>query len=83
MRCAIYTRKSTEEGLEQEFSSLDHQRESLRFPPRLLHLESYDEICRSFCLLDCVLQDLNRRQGSSHDSFLLWFNRKPIRFTRN
>ena len=28
MRCAIYTRKSTEEGLEQEFSSLDHQRES-------------------------------------------------------
>ncbi len=28
MRAAIYTRKSTEEGLEQEFNSLDHQRES-------------------------------------------------------
>src|SRR6266853_5355817 len=28
MRCAIYTRKSTEEGLEQEFNSLDAQRES-------------------------------------------------------
>lgn len=28
VRCAIYTRKSTEEGLEQEFSSLDAQRES-------------------------------------------------------
>ncbi len=28
MRCAIYTRKSSEEGLEQEFSSLDAQRES-------------------------------------------------------
>lgn len=27
-RCAIYTRKSTEEGLEQEFNSLDAQRES-------------------------------------------------------
>ena len=26
MRCAIYTRKSTEEGLEQEFNSLDAQR---------------------------------------------------------
>lgn len=26
-RTAIYTRKSTEEGLEQEFNSLDHQRE--------------------------------------------------------
>jgi site-specific DNA recombinase len=28
VRCAIYTRKSSEEGLEQEFNSLDAQRES-------------------------------------------------------
>jgi site-specific DNA recombinase len=28
MRCAIYTRKSTEEGLDQDFNSLDAQRES-------------------------------------------------------
>src|SRR5262249_45996787 len=28
VRCAVYTRKSTEEGLDQEFSSLDAQRES-------------------------------------------------------
>lgn len=28
MRCAIYTRKSTEKGLEQEFNSLDAQREA-------------------------------------------------------
>ncbi len=28
IRCAIYTRKSTEEGLEMEFNSLDAQRES-------------------------------------------------------
>ena len=27
-RCAIYTRKSTTMGLEQEFNSLDAQRES-------------------------------------------------------
>ena len=26
VRCALYTRKSTEEGLDQEFSSLDAQR---------------------------------------------------------
>jgi site-specific DNA recombinase len=26
IRCAIYTRKSTEEGLEQEFNTLDVQR---------------------------------------------------------
>ena len=28
IRCAIYTRKSTEEGLEQDFNSLDAQREA-------------------------------------------------------
>ena len=28
VRCAIYTRKSTEEGLEQAFNSLDAQREA-------------------------------------------------------
>lgn len=28
IRCTIYTRKSTEEGLEQDFNSLDAQREA-------------------------------------------------------
>ena len=28
VRCAIYTRKSTDEGLDQDFNSLDAQRES-------------------------------------------------------
>jgi len=28
IRCAIYTRKSSEEGLQQEFNSLDAQREA-------------------------------------------------------
>ena len=28
LRCAIYTRKSTDEGLDQDFNSLDAQRES-------------------------------------------------------
>ena len=28
IRCAIYTRKSSDEGLDQEFNSLDAQRES-------------------------------------------------------
>ncbi len=30
LRCAIYTRKSSEEGLEQDFNSLHAQRERLR-----------------------------------------------------
>src|SRR5689334_4643820 len=28
LRCAVYTRKSTDEGLEQDFNSLDAQREA-------------------------------------------------------
>ncbi|NDG50065.1 MAG: recombinase family protein, partial [Rhodospirillales bacterium] len=28
LRCAVYTRKSTDEGLEKEFSTLDAQRDS-------------------------------------------------------
>jgi site-specific DNA recombinase len=28
VRCAVYTRKSSEEGLEQDFNSLDAQREA-------------------------------------------------------
>jgi hypothetical protein len=30
VRCAIYTRKSSEEGLEQEFNSLQAQREACK-----------------------------------------------------
>ncbi len=30
LRCAVYTRKSSEEGLEQEFNSLHAQREPAR-----------------------------------------------------
>ena len=30
LRCAIYTRVSTDRGLEQDFNSLDAQREAIR-----------------------------------------------------
>jgi site-specific DNA recombinase len=36
IRCAIYTRKSTEEGLDQQFNSLDAQREAPLYQP-LVH----------------------------------------------
>mgnify|MGYP001821112796 CR=1 FL=1 len=49
-RCAIYTRKSSEEGLEQEFNSLDAQRDaceayirSQRHEGWELHLDHYDD----------------------------------------
>jgi hypothetical protein len=37
LRCAVYTRVSTEHGLEQEFNSLDNQRES---SPLIARVES-------------------------------------------
>jgi DNA invertase Pin-like site-specific DNA recombinase len=50
LRCAIYTRKSSEEGLEQEFNSLDAQREaceafvaSQRHEGWMLLKERYDD----------------------------------------
>ena len=49
-RCAVYTRKSTEEGLEQAFNSLDAQREaceafvlSQRAEGRVLVPDRYDD----------------------------------------
>jgi site-specific DNA recombinase len=50
LRCAIYTRKSTEEGLERAFNSLDAQREacaayilSQRHEGWTLHPDLYDD----------------------------------------
>ena len=41
LNCAVYTRKSSEEGLEQEFNSLDAQREAC---------EAYGRVCSAFWL---------------------------------
>ena len=41
IRCAIYTRKSTEEGLDQQFNSLDAQRESSEAFIRSQQLEGW------------------------------------------
>jgi site-specific DNA recombinase len=50
LRCAIYTRKSSEEGLEQDFNSLDAQREacvafilSQKHEGWVLHPDHYDD----------------------------------------
>jgi site-specific DNA recombinase len=45
VRCAIYTRKSTEEGLEQEFNTLQAQREAAE-AYILFHLW-HRRLCRS------------------------------------
>ncbi|GLV30295.1 hypothetical protein TomTYG75_28110 [Sphingobium sp. TomTYG75] len=44
LRCAIYTRKSTEEGLDQAFNSLDVQREACSAYPviKLLKYAEHD-----------------------------------------
>ena len=43
LRCAIYTRKSSEEGLDMEFNSLDAQREAHR-----AQLERYSNLLARF-----------------------------------
>lgn len=49
IRCAIYTRKSTEEGLQQEFNSLDAQREAAEaFITSQKHEGCCARMCRKF-----------------------------------
>ena len=47
-RCAIYTRKSTEEGLEQDFNSLDAQREACAAFIRSQRSEGWVEIATPY-----------------------------------
>lgn len=65
IRCAIYTRKSTEEGLEQEFNSLQAQREQKieQYVRRILELSFLlPKIVRSILNgtqpVDCTLKKL-------------------------
>ena len=58
-RCAIYTRKSTEEGLEQSFNSLDAQREacaayilSQKHEGWAERSDRYDDGCFSGCSME-------------------------------
>jgi site-specific DNA recombinase len=47
-RCAIYTRKSTDEGLEQSFNSLDAQREACEAYIRSQHHEGWRRVTEAF-----------------------------------
>ena len=47
-RCAIYTRKSTEEGLEQEFNTLDAQRQAREAYILSQAGEGWEEIAKQY-----------------------------------
>lgn len=47
-RCAIYTRKSTDEGLEQTFNSLDAQREACAAYVKSQHHEGWQAIATRY-----------------------------------
>ena len=51
-RCAIYTRKSVEEGLEQEFNSLDAQREAGE--AFILSQKATGSVCRSITTMEDI-----------------------------
>ena len=44
VRCAIYTRKSTSEGLESDFNTLDAQREAAEFYVRAMRHEGWEAL---------------------------------------
>ncbi len=75
MRCAIYTRKSTDEGLEQSFNSLDAQREaceayiaSQKHEGWIWHGNSYDDGGWSGGTIERpALRKLMSRYQSGHD----------------
>jgi DNA invertase Pin-like site-specific DNA recombinase len=48
IRCAIYTRKSSEEGLEQSFNSLDAQREACEAYIMSQHHEGWRAMARRY-----------------------------------
>jgi DNA invertase Pin-like site-specific DNA recombinase len=48
LRCAIYTRKSTEDGLDQEFNSLDAQREACEAYIKSQRHEGWHLVCDRF-----------------------------------
>ena len=78
VRCAIYTRKSSDDGLEQEFNSLDAQREaceayivSQRHAGWLALPDMYDDGGLSGGTMERpalkrLLADVESRQGSDH-----------------
>ena len=48
VRCAIYTRKSTEEGLEQEYNSLDAQRDAAEAYIASQKHEGWEVVAKSY-----------------------------------
>ncbi len=76
VRCAIYTRKSTEEGLEQEFNSLDAQRDR----PKPMQLRKSTKAGRSFPRPTTMAVSLaatwNDRRSSGY-----WQTSKPAKST--
>ncbi len=46
LRCAVYTRKSSEHGLEQDFNSLDAQREAAEAVDASTLLGALPQSCR-------------------------------------
>jgi hypothetical protein len=57
IRCAIYTRKSTEEGLELSFNSLEAQREACEAYVKSQKHEGWQAKCfedRQHCVITCT-----------------------------
>ena len=83
VRCAIYTRKSSEDGLEQEFNSLDAQREACAAYVTSQKAEGWVELAEAYDdggLLGGTLERpaLQRLLGAFQ---MVWTDRHPYRQT--
>src|ERR1700675_4497074 len=83
IRCAIYTRKSSDEGLEQEFNSLDAQREAGR-KPKLLLLVQIDQkiVPEFFSALMTHFNESRRLRANSDDGAYSFMNTTALKHLR-
>ena len=58
LRCAIYTRVSTEQGLEQDFNSLDAQREACEAYIKSQAHEGWRLVRDHYCVSACKIDPL-------------------------
>ena len=84
IRCAIYTRKSSDEGLEQEFNSLDAQREAGRKPKLLLLVQIDQKIVPEFfsALMTHFTNHVGRLRANSDDGAYSFMNTTALKHLR-
>jgi hypothetical protein len=78
VRCAIYTRKSSDEGLEQAFNSLDAQREACAAYVLSQASEGWNALPDIYEVLSVLCEPLSTRCRSVFEMASLSHDRLPL-----